>query len=138
VTAYFSLARVFRLGRKSRSESEDPIVLHVELIQNEWAAGQQRVVARLLLDDTRDLKLETSDEQTWESIAFRPFQDPASGRELSPDGDPEGFLRSLHLHLKGDYLFATEAHQEGQCEYEVGTTLPLSAALPADRAPTTR
>jgi hypothetical protein len=100
-------------------------MLHAEIIQNEWAAGIQRVVARVVLADG-GLTLETDDLETWEPIALRPFRELETGAEVSPVEDPEGFVRHLHEHLSGDYLFATEAHEPGQCEYDVGAAIPLN------------
>jgi hypothetical protein len=107
-------------------------MVHVELIQNEWAAGQQRVVAKLVLSGSSELQLETDDEETWGALALKPFRHPDTGREISPTADPELFVRSLHRHLNGDYIFATEAHEEGECEYPIGQELPLSAVVPGE------
>jgi hypothetical protein len=103
-------------------------MLHVELIQNEWAAGRQLVVARVTLNGTGDVHVESGDDDLWPPVALRPFVDRETGDELAPASDPERFLRSLHSSLAGDYLFATEAHEEGECEYHVGQALPLNVA----------
>jgi hypothetical protein len=101
-------------------------MLHVELIQNEWTAGRQRVVGRVLLNGSGEVSLEPVDSG-WEASALLPFIDPESGDELTPTADTaERFVRALHTHLKGDYLFATEAHDAGECEYRIGEELPLN------------
>ena len=108
-------------------------MLHVEVIQNEWAAGQQRVVARLVLNGTGALEVESDDLPTWRPITMRPFFDGTAGREISPDADAEAFITLLHNHLRGDYLFATEAHAEGVYEHAVGAVIPIvSAAAPQE------
>jgi hypothetical protein len=102
-------------------------MLHVEIIQNEWAAGRQRVVGRVILNGSGKVSLEPVDPG-WEASALLPFVDPESGDELTPTDSAERFVRALHTHLNGDYLFATEAHDAGDCEYRIGEELPLSAA----------
>jgi hypothetical protein len=103
---------------------------HVELIQNEWAAGQQRVVAKLVLNGSQHVEVSAVSE-IWEPIALKPFIDPDTGREVSPQDEPERFVLALHRHLNGDYLFATQAHDDGDCEYEVGSVLPIAGDLRA-------
>jgi hypothetical protein len=103
---------------------------HVELIQNEWAAGQQRVVARVVLNGADRVQVEALSE-IWEPIALAPFIDPETGLEVSPDAEPERFVRALHRHLSGDYLFATQAHDDGECEYEVGRVFPIAGEVRA-------
>jgi hypothetical protein len=100
-------------------------MLHAEIIQNEWAAGLQRVVARVVFSDNH-LSVEADDLDTWEPIALKPFREFETGVELSPAENPEGFIRHLHEHLNGDYLFATEAHAPGDCDYDVGAAVPLN------------
>jgi hypothetical protein len=100
-------------------------MLHVEVIQNEWAAGSQRVVGRVTVNGTGGVQVEAAEEAPWSSVLVESLRDPGTGDELSAKSDPERFVRSLHLLLHGDYLFATEAHEDGECEYAVGQMLPL-------------
>ena len=102
-------------------------MLHVEVIQNEWAAGTQRVVGRLTLNGTGDVRVESTGDASWSSTILDPFRDPETGLEVSPQSDAETFVRRLHVSVNGDYLFATEAHEEGECEYPLGHDLPLNA-----------
>lgn len=102
-------------------------MLHAEIIQNEWAAGVQRVVARVVFADNH-VTLETNDAETWEPIALKPFRELETGNEVSPVEEPELFVLHLHEHLNGDYLFATKAHAPGECEYDVGVAVPLNSA----------
>src|SRR3954452_22765899 len=87
-------------GGQRKGDSNMP---HVELIQNEWAAGQQRVVAKVVLNGARAVQVEALSE-IWEPIALAPFTDPDTGLEVSPEAEPERFVRALHRHLSGDYL----------------------------------
>jgi hypothetical protein len=99
-------------------------MLHVELIQNEWSAAQQRVVARLTLNGS-GVHVDPADDDHWTVLALRPFIDPITGTEVRAEEEPDRFLRGLHHHLNGDYVFATEAHEEGECEFALGTVVPL-------------
>ena len=103
---------------------------HVELIQNEWAAGQQRVVAKVFLNGTGEVHVEAIGDG-WEHIALKPFIDPDTGLEVTVADQPERFVRALHRHLSGDYLFATEAHEDGECEFELGRAIPIGAEMRA-------
>lgn len=100
-------------------------MLHVEIVQNEWSSARQRVVARLRLSDGSVAVEHTGSDDHWSEVALRPFMDRESGMEVAPETDPERFLRALHHHLRGDYLFATEAHEDGDCEFTLGEDIPL-------------
>lgn len=98
-------------------------MLHVEIVRNEWSSGRQRIVAKLVLNGTGAIRAEGSDQ--WTAVAMKPFVDLETGAELSAEaGEP--FLRGLHRHLRGDYLFATEAHDEGECDYRLDEEFWLS------------
>jgi hypothetical protein len=102
-------------------------MLHVEVILNEWTAGRQRVVGRVVLEESGEIRIEAADQAAWQESVLEPFRDPESGDELTPTETPERFVRGLHWSLSGDYLFATQAHNEGECDYPLGHELPLSA-----------
>jgi hypothetical protein len=104
-------------------------MLHVEILSNEWAAGRQQVVARFAVNGTGCAELVEGDA-SWSAAILKPFRDPATGEEVAPD-DGERFVQTLHRHLAGDYLFATEAHEEGECELHVGDTLGLQPGTAA-------
>jgi len=57
--------------------------------------------------------------------------DPDTGLKVSPADEPERFVRALHRHLSGDYLFATQAHEDGECDYELGRAFPISGEVRA-------
>jgi hypothetical protein len=59
-------------------------MLHVEIIQNEWASGLQRVVARVVLADNGLLDIEAENVDMWREIALKPFRQAETGTEVSP------------------------------------------------------
>jgi hypothetical protein len=51
-----------------------------------------------------------------QSHILQPFTDARTGEELRPE-DGDRFLHALHGHVKGDYVFATEVHDEADCPF---------------------
>jgi hypothetical protein len=99
-------------------------MLHVEILRNEWSAGRQRVLARLSVNGGA---VRYDGDEQWEKLLPETFHDPATGESvLQRDGVP--YLNALHRYLNGDYVFATEAHEEGECEFEIGAEIPLEPA----------
>jgi hypothetical protein len=95
---------------------------HVDIVKNEWLAGFQVVVARIRLeDDTLDVKAQTP---MWSSVVNQPYR--TAEKELTPDS-PRDFFYGLHEVMHGDYLFATEPHEEAECPY-AEMVLPLEPA----------
>lgn len=86
--------------------------VHVDVVQNDWANGAQRVVARLWLDSGH-LEVVADDEQ-WKDVALRPTA------HLHPDLDPERFFNELGHHFAGSYSFATLPHHGDECPYHDG------------------
>lgn len=97
---------------------------HVDVIKNEWLAGYQVLVARVYLE-AGSLRVDSPEPDLWNRIVLRPYVD--NGRELTPDNG-ESFLAHLHAGLHGDYLFATEPHDEQECPYHH----PVVAIRPSD------
>jgi len=91
---------------------------HVDVVKNEWLAGYHVVVARVY-DADGDPKFDTVDK-AWEELL--------SGFLQRGNGSLD--LDSLHNRLHGDYVFATEPHDEADCPFAdgVGATVPLRAA----------
>jgi len=101
---------------------------HVDVVKNEWLAGYQLVVARLRLEDNGALGV-SSQEPAWEALIRQPFHSAETGKDLTPE-EPRDFFYGLHEVMKGDYLFATPAHDEIDCPYH-SMVVPLE---PADEA----
>lgn len=96
---------------------------HVDVIKNEWLAGYQIVVARLSVDEG-EVRVDVS-EPRWRDVVLQPWHDPESGRDIDP-ANPEEFVQRLHEVMKGDYLYASEPHEERDCPY-ASMVVPLEA-----------
>ncbi len=89
---------------------------HVDVVQNDWLAGTQRVVARLWIE-RGSIRFESADEPTWRPILIREIADPETGKVVSPS-DPGTFLEVLARSLHGTYLFATTPHAKGESIFD--------------------
>ena len=98
-------------------------VRHVDIVKNEWLAGFQVVVARLEPEGGK-LRLQAEDLDKWKPIVLRPFFDRDLGREIGPDR-AEDFFSRLHEHMSGDYVFATEPHEEKDCRFRDHLVVPI-------------
>jgi hypothetical protein len=103
-------------------------VPHVDVVKNEWLAGFQHVVARVF-PEGEDVHVDTQDPERWEPVILRPFADPESGEEINPERGAE-FVVRLHEQIRGDYLFATELHDESNCPFHGGLVLPIEHVDP--------
>jgi hypothetical protein len=98
-------------------------VRHVDIVKNEWLAGFQMVVARLLMEDGK-LRVDTNAPDVWEPIVWRPLVDRETGEKIGPDRT-EDFFSRLHERMSGDYLFATEPHDDKTCPYHDSLVVPI-------------
>lgn len=102
---------------------------HVDVIKNEWLAGVQFVVAKVLFVHG-GLHVESAEPAVWEPIVLRPYV--LRGEELHAEKDPEAFLEGLADVMNGTYLFATRPHSPHECAWE----LPVERLVPAHVQPT--
>jgi hypothetical protein len=107
-------------------------VQHVDLVKNEWLAGFQHVVARIYLDNS--LRLESSEPEKWGHLLETVLRDRESGATIDPSEDPHEFFMQLHRLLPGDYLFATEMHDDGECPYHDRMVVPIGRPEDARQA----
>lgn len=103
-------------------------VLHVDVVKNEWLAGFQHVVARVSIENG-DVRVDTDNHDLWDPIVLRPFPDPQSGNEVRPEQGEE-FVGRLHEQIRGDYLFATELHDEAACPFHDRLVIPIEPVEP--------
>jgi hypothetical protein len=99
---------------------------HVDLVQNEWLAGLQHVVAQAWVEAS-DVHVEAS-SPTFAEIIRRPFRDPDTGGLMYAEKEPDTFLRGLEKAFHGSYLFATALHDVASCPYGEHFVLPLEVA----------
>ena len=87
------------------------MALQVDLIENDWSAGEQRVVARLTI--SRGVPdLNSADIPRWSNLLeLQKIKTPIL------DADIPNVLEQIHKRFQGDYLFVTEPHDEDDCRY---------------------
>jgi hypothetical protein len=102
---------------------------HVDLVKNEWLAGFQMVVARFRLDSQNQDRviLDTSSPDRWEHLLQRALESASKGVHVDARQDAQRFLEHLHEVLSGDYLFATELHDESECQF-TDMVVPIQSA----------
>ena len=100
---------------RHRSSAEGTSGAHVDVVKNEWLAGYQVVVARVREAETGPEV--DAGEPAWREFVLR-FVDEA--------GDSSQ-LGLLHDKMRGDYVFATEPHDEAACPFNGGLLIPLVA-----------
>lgn len=101
---------------------------HVDVVKNEWLAGFQHVVARVFPEGD-EVHVDTEDPDRWEPIILRSFVARDSGEEIKPDQGAE-FVVRLHELIRGDYLFATELHDEAACPFHERLVVPIEHVEP--------
>jgi hypothetical protein len=88
---------------------------HVDVIESDWAAGVERLAARLVLNGKDVLLVDSPDPETWTGKLLRPVPD-GFGEMLAPDSDPKLFLTLLVDRLEqGSYVRAFAPHEEDEC-----------------------
>ena len=85
------------------------MAFHVDIIKADPLAGTERRLARVALDHGQ-VVIESPDEGYWRDVLSR-----AVG--VDPDDQPEDFFAALSERLDGTYVFATEPHDDADCEY---------------------
>jgi len=106
-----------------------PVSLHVDVVRNEWSAGRQTVVARVVLHGGR-LSVDSPQPATWSEVVLRPLRDPETRHAISADVEPERFLRALSSQLHGSHLFATEPHEDPGCPFPDWHQTNVEAGVP--------
>jgi hypothetical protein len=93
----------------SAGRKEGLNMTHVDVVKNEWLAGYQVVIGRAVLDN------DTIQIDAGEPGATAIIEAALGGLADSPAAEK---IKALHAVLRGDYVFATEAHDEAQCPYQ--------------------
>jgi hypothetical protein len=100
------------------------VPLHIHLIENDWLAGQQRIVATLSVSGGQ-YDIQSADPAKWVS-ALQLSQ--LGGSYVRPE-DEERLLAGIFKRVQGDYLFCTEPHEARECDF------PPVTALQSPQAP---
>ena len=86
--------------------------LHIDFIENDWPAGEQRMVASLEIIDEVPTLTAPANRDKW----IRVFEVDKLKRPV-PYGEAEALLIQVSKRFQGDYVFATEPHDAAECEY---------------------
>lgn len=91
---------------------------HVDLIENQWLARKQRILATVTVANGRVEMSGTRGTPELREMVSNLMRDV----DIS---NPDGFLEELHRRLSGTYLFASEPHRAGDCPYNDDDELEL-------------
>lgn len=89
---------------------------HVDLVANDWVAGKQSWLARVIAIDSGGVKVEAVDS-TWEKRLHQPIT-LATGEVFSPE-DGYAYLDGLTRKYQGTHVEATSAHEDMECAFFV-------------------
>ena len=89
---------------------------HIDVFVTDWVRGEQRVVARVRLNDECKIEVEEIDPG-YRDLVWEPIDGNGIGRELDPQQEPTEFFKRLPAALTGSYIGATEPHEAG-CPFE--------------------
>lgn len=92
------------------------MTLHVDILENDWAAGVQRRVARLYVNG-QGVEVDMSDDpERWKRKLVRPIPDTVKGDLLDPEDAPKDFLDALARDMAaGSYVVAVGPHDDMAC-----------------------
>ena len=97
--------------------------LHIDLIENDGLAGQQRVVASLSVDRGK-YDLSSPDPSRWTRVL-----DTAKLPSPPPYEGVEALLWTVCKRIQGDYVFATEPHDAQACPYPPSVPMQQPGAV---------
>ncbi len=97
--------------------------MHVDLVRNDFAKSRQVVFGRVLAVGRDTVKIECDDANI-ERALHEPLYDPVSRRHLSLE-DGEDFLALLSAKWDGTYVLATAVHDDGECPFAAGRSVPF-------------
>lgn len=85
--------------------------LHIDFIENDWSAGQQRKVASLEIVDDVPTLTAPADLDKW----LRVFEVKTLPNKVAY-GEAEPLLAKVSKRFQGDYVFATDPHDAAECD----------------------
>ncbi len=98
---------------------------HVDVIQPDWAAGIERLAARLVLNGRGVEVTDSPDPDTWTEKLLLPIPD-GFGEIVGPEGDPKLFLHAfVGRHIAGTYIYALPLHELSECPFGEQSEVPM-------------
>jgi hypothetical protein len=95
--------------------------MHVDLVKNEWLAGIQ--VRLVTVTSTGDHNSLVNVTPGWEDLLGRELTDRA-GESVYVAKESLGVLPQL---FQGEYVFATDPHDESDCPFQWGPVVAMTA-----------
>ena len=86
--------------------------LHIDFIENDWSAGQQRKVASLGIIEEAPKLTDSVDGEKWNRV----LEIDKLPKQV-PYLQAEDLLKKVSKRFQGDYVFATEPHDADECPY---------------------
>jgi hypothetical protein len=108
----------------SPSEGGAAMDEHVDIIRNDWLAGEQVLVARVRLDQWGALKVDAPAEP-WTENSLPRLIDHETGDSVRPDKEPERYFKLLPRGLDTSYLGASGPHGAGQCPFSTSNIVRM-------------
>jgi hypothetical protein len=98
---------------------------HVDVIQPDWAAGVERLAARLVLNGRGVEVTDSPDPDTWARKLLMPIPD-RFGEMVGPENDPKLFLLAfVERHVTGTYIYALPPHEHYECPFDERSEVPM-------------
>ncbi len=107
---------------------------HVDLVQNDYAAGEHRVLGRVTSIGVRGVLVDC-DDSNLERVLAQPLFDFTTQTTASPTLDGDRYLAVLARSWDGTYILATPIHDEASCPFAATKSIPFEPLLDAGAAP---
>ncbi len=91
-------------------------MLHIDVVENKWSAGEQRCVARASVINGQ---IDVEGDPHWRGLV-------QGALDRLGDATPESLLHELAAHFTSDYVHATEPHDTEQCLFAGGDSVPFA------------
>lgn len=85
--------------------------MHVDVVKNEWLAGEQQPIARLFVGKGQ-LQIDSPDPARWGPVV----EEALAALDLGKS-DPAEVLEQATNLIRGSHLFATAPHEHDNCPY---------------------
>jgi hypothetical protein len=99
---------------------------HVDVLENDWAKGVQRLAARAFPNGSHLEVTDTPDPDFWRTRLERTLYDTNIGNAVTVGSDPKYYLRLLaEEYADSTYVQVVGPHENGDCPFDRTTVLPM-------------
>ena len=109
------------------------MIPHIDVAETDFQHGSLNRVIRVSLNGSGRYDLVTSDPPRWSRVLE--LEEPPEFRD---ETDAEQFLEAIAARVRGDYLTAFKPHDDANCPFSAGESIPMKAVsqAPAKQAQT--